>query len=694
MTTLKAQLIPLSITPGVQPNTDKTPLATPHFTAASKIRFRHGFPQKIGGWVSVILNYSATILGLARSLFSTIISTSVNTVIGTSSYLYYLSGTTLTNITPLQTTTTAIANSLANDYATLANNPITTVINSNTITIADTNASNYQSGDLFTLSGATATGGIAANTINAQHTIHTVAANSYTTIVGGSAATSSATGGGNAVVRATGLITATATAHGMSNGYRVKIAGATAVGGITAAQINLEWIIRGITANTFNFFTAGTATSSVSGGGGAGTTFAQQIAAGNVNQGFGTGYGCGLYGNGLYGTALVSVANPQYPQIWFMDRFGANIIMTPGNQSGVYTWAGATATAPTLISNAPTTVNYAFVSDNILVTFGNTSPNRIFASDQGDDTKWTSSTTNQVFDYTINGASRLLTHIPVAGVNLIFTEHQTYLFQYIGLPLIWNIKLLEPNIGIISPMARCSANGTAYWMDTNNFYMWAGGNVMTIPANTQEQSTILNYVYGNINRGQQWKCFSWFNEQFLEVWFHYPSASSNECDRLARYHIVDQTWVPDTFDRVCAEYPNLPLDYPRLISSGGVVYQHEQGNDADGSAMSWNLTSNLRGGSNIMQRELGLPPKEISVLSGFIPDSIQTGNINVEIQAKRFPQSASNTYDINYTVTPTTEFISTEIGGRFWQYIWSGNSIGQQFIGGQWSEYVQPGSMQ
>ena len=90
----------------------------------------------------------------------------------------------------------------------------------------------------------------------------------------------------------------------------------------------------------------------------------------------------------------------------------------------------------------------------------------------------------------------------------------------------------------------------------------------------------------------------------------------------------------------------------------------------------------------------GMTPKEISLLSGFVPDSAQTGNINVEIVAKRFPQSSVNTYDENYTVTPTTEFVSTEIGGRFWQYTLSGSSLGQQFRSGQWMEYVQPGSLQ
>lgn len=699
MTTTKSQLVPLIITPGVQPSTDKTALATEHYTQADKIRFRFGFPQKIGGWISSQFNYGNTITGLARSLFGIILTSTVSTLIGTNSKLYSLITSTLTNITPLVASTTAIANSLATDFGTLANNPITTVNGSSIITVADTNAANYTSGDTVILSGATTTNGITNTIINTSHIIHTVGVNIYTIVTSGTA-TSSGSGGGNAVVRTTGRITATATAHGFSNGQRVKIASATTSGGVTAAQINMEFIIRNVATNTFDFMTAGTATSSVSGAGGAGTTYQGEIAAGAVNQSIGQGYGMGLYGIGLYGTALLSSSGLiSYPQIWFFDRFGNNVIMTAGNQTGVYSWAGSTTTAPALITNAPIAVNYAFVSNNILVTFGaGGTVNRIFTSDQANMTQWTASSSNQVFDYTVAGASQLLSHVAVANVNLIFSEHQTYLFQYTGFTAgaanaIWNVQLLENNIGIVGPMARCAVQGTAYWMDVNNFYMWAGGNVQIIPANTQEQSTIHNYVFSNINYGQSAKFFAWYNEKFNEVWFHYCSAGANEPDSVARVNIVEQHWTPDTFDRTCAEYPNLVYGYPRLISSGGILYQHEKGTDADGSPMSWSLTSNLRGGSNLAQRAAGISPREISLITGFVSDSIQTGNINVELIAKRFPQSAINTYDKNFTVTPTTEFITCEVGGRFWQYKLSGNTLGQEWIAGQWSEFVQPGSL-
>lgn len=706
MTTTKSQLLPMQIAPGVQPSTDKTNFATQHYTQADKIRFRFGFPQKIGGWVSILFTYSATIAGYARSLFSCILSTAVDTVIGTNEYLYCLLGSQLTNITPFSTSTVAIANSLSTDYITLdedfGNGPFLlhpiAGIGTQIFVSSAANLPAYPSGASITISGVTTTiGGVADTYFNGVQIIYNSIVGQYSFVIS-AIGTNGATGGGASVINASGKITVTATAHGMSNGQRVKITGAGNTGGISSTLINDEFVIFNVTANTFDIMTNGTATSAVTAAGGSGTTYAPQLATGNQNQSVGQGYGMGLYGQGLYGTALQAAGNTfAYPRIWFFDRFGVYIVMTAGNQTGVYSWAGASTTAPVLIANAPTAVNYAFVSNNILVTFGNGGVvNEIFASDQANMTQWTSSSTNQVFQDTVNGAGQLKSHVPVQSVNLIFTDHQTYLFQYIGLPLIWNIQLLENNIGLIAPMARVAVLGTAYWMDFNGFFMWAGGNITPMPSNLpgEDYSTILNYVFGNINNGQASKCFAWYNEQFNEIWFHYPSASSQECNMVARYHVIDQTWVPDTFDRICAEYPNLTLAYPRLISSGGTMYAHEQGTDADGSPMPWSLTTNLRGGSNILQRAYGIPPTTNSLLTGFVPDSVQTGDINVEIIGQRYPQSSVPMYDENFTVTPTTEFVTTEIGARLWKYKISGDALGQEFIAGQWSEFVQPGSPQ
>lgn len=699
MTTTNSNLIPIQIMPGVQPSSDKTAFATPHYTMSDKIRFRFGFPQKIGGWYSILFNNGDEITGVARSIFSAILSTAINTLIGTNTRLYSLIGSNLINITPLQTATVALATDpLSTDYGTLAANTLATVAGSSVITITDNHSFAYKVGDPVTLSGATGFNGITTGQINSAHAIQSIGFGNYTIVTAG-LATATGSGGGASVLRRTGLITVSAVAHGMTEGDRVKIAGAATIGGVTGTEINMEFVIRDVFPDLFFVMTQGVATSSVSSGGGASVTIQPQIPMGAENESFGQGYGMGLYGVGLYGTALISNSGLSYPRIWFMDRFGTDIIMTPGNQGGLYGWDGADIIAPALVANAPTAINYAFVSNNIVVTFGAGGVvNRIFACDQGNMTQWTSSSSNQVFDDTVVGAGAFKSHVPVSGANLIFTDRQTYLFAYTGYTAgiangIWDIQQLENNIGIIAPMARCSVMGVAYWMGQNNFHMWTGGNVSIIPANDQEQSTILNYVFLSINRAQSAKCFAWYNEQFDEIWFHYPSAFSNECDSVARLNRTDLTWVPDTFDRTAAEYPNLTLGYPRLTSSDSVFYAHEQGNDADGVSMPWMLATNLRGG-DFARNAAGAASRKTYMLTGFVPDSLQSGDISVEIIGKLYPQSSKNAFDEGYTVSPDTDFITTQAGARLWQYILRGDESGQNWTGGQWHEFVKESSPQ
>lgn len=670
--------------PGV--DTDRTALVTEHWTAADKIRFVDGYPQKIGGWESKEFDNSNTIGGVVRSIYSLLFSSKVRTIFGTHTRMYSLAGSELINVTPLSTSATAAANSLATDYNSLTTDPIATTDGSTTLTITFASAEQYDAGDTVTLSGASATNGVPAGEINTSHIVRSVPSSSTFTISVSTAATSTGSGGGGSVVLASGLISVTKTAHGLTDGDRVNMDSAADTGGVTAAQINVEHIIRTTaSANIFNIMTAGTATSSVSSGGGASTQYYEQIAAGDQNETTGQGYGMGKFGVGLYGTALPSSSGRNYVRTWFMDKYGSALIATAGNQTGVYTWDGDTSAAPTLVSNAPTAVNYAFVSDNILVTFGASgTENKIFASDLNDITQWTASSTNSVYENNLEGYGRLISHVSVPGNNLIFTERSCHTFRKIDLRAgVWELKLKDPKVGIISAMARVAVDGVAYWMGQRNFYMWRGGKVDVIPSNNPrvKQSTILRYVFDDLNTSQKSKIFAWHNEKYDEIWWHYPSSTSNEPDRVARFSLRDYTWVTDTMDRTAAEYPRTLQVYPKLADSSSVIYDHETGADDDDTALAFSLTSNYK-----------VAGKNNGVISSFVPDSNQSGDINVNITGRSYPQSSSTTFNKDYAVDSTTERVAAKISGRLWQYTISGEELAQTFEMGDWYEFLQQGS--
>ena len=89
-----------------------------------KIRFRSGYPQKIGGW----LRYGLfTVVGVCRQVFNWITTSSDNYLaLGTSKKLYLESGQNLYDITPIRQTF----------ITPTTNNCFTTVNGSKTVTVA------------------------------------------------------------------------------------------------------------------------------------------------------------------------------------------------------------------------------------------------------------------------------------------------------------------------------------------------------------------------------------------------------------------------------------------------------------------------------------------------------------------------------------------------------------------------------
>jgi len=132
--------------------------------ASQLVRFRQGFPEKIGGWYPQSFN---TFLGICRSLFnwSALDGTSLIGV-GTNLKFYINRGGQFYDITPIRSTTTLT-------------NPFTATLSSSTITVAAT-AHGAVVGDFVTFSGATGLGGnITAAVLNQQYQITAVTVNTF-----------------------------------------------------------------------------------------------------------------------------------------------------------------------------------------------------------------------------------------------------------------------------------------------------------------------------------------------------------------------------------------------------------------------------------------------------------------------------------------------------------------------------------
>ena len=152
-----------------------------------KIRFRLGFPEKIGGWLKYSVN---TFQGAARALHNWIALDGSNFLgIGTHLKYYIEEGGGFNDITPLRSTTAA------GDVTFAATN------GSTTITVSDTNPGAVLN-DFVEFSGAATLGGnITAAILNAEHKVTAVVSSSQYQIVVSATANGSDTGnGGSSVV--------------------------------------------------------------------------------------------------------------------------------------------------------------------------------------------------------------------------------------------------------------------------------------------------------------------------------------------------------------------------------------------------------------------------------------------------------------------------------------------------------------
>lgn len=132
-----------------------------------KVRFRFGFPEKIGGWAPESYN---TFFGVCRSLFNWITLRGFNLLgVGTNFKFYIESGGSYYDVTPIRETNTNPSNQIT----------LTIQSGAPTMTIVDANAEALQAGDIIKISGAVDLGSsgtnITASVLNQEYLIAFIA---------------------------------------------------------------------------------------------------------------------------------------------------------------------------------------------------------------------------------------------------------------------------------------------------------------------------------------------------------------------------------------------------------------------------------------------------------------------------------------------------------------------------------------
>lgn len=484
----------LTFKPGI--NRDQTNYANEGgWYSCDKIRFRSGFPQKIGGWQRYGL---FTMEGICRQMFNYITTGSDNILsLGTSKKVYLETGTTnLIDITPLRAT---ISSPTTNNCVDVTNG--SRVVNINIV------AHGSNTGDFVTLSGIVGSGspanigGIPVSELNANHAITRVDPDNFTITVATAATSTVLNAGGTAITAAFEIPIGNDVAT-YGYGWGAGAWGRLTWGSGSVVPVVLpqrDWwfdqfdndLVMNIRNGAIYYWTydpaiSGRATPLA-------TTTINGIAPADVpteamqvlisqNDKHLLAFGCTPYGGGAFDPLLIRWATQNQPNVW-----------TP------------------------------------LVT-------------------------NSAGFLRVSRGSKIVRAIATRQEILVFTEGTLNSLQFLGTTDVFGLQELSDNISIISPRAVVTVNNTAYWMGQDKFYAYSG-RVETLPTSLRNHVfNDINYdqadqIVSGTNEG--WNEVWWFypsaNSNVNDKYVIY-----NYLERIWYYGTIHRTaWL----DSSLREYP-------------------------------------------------------------------------------------------------------------------------------------------
>ena len=375
-----------------------------------KIRFRFGFPEKIGGWQRTS---DDQYLGTARALhpFTDLDGTNFLGV-GTNFKYYILEGTTYNDITPVRATFTSAD----------TDNCFETTDTSTTVTVNLT-GHGATDGDFVTFSGATAVGGVPADDLNKEHQLTFIDSDTFTIEVDTAATSTVAAGGGTGITAV----------FQVNTGLNIVIPGTGWGAGTWSRGTWGSPASTGVVTDQIRIWTH--------------DNFGEDLLI-NVRDG-------DIY---YWDSSASSVGN-------FLP---AEKLSTLTGADGY----APTVARKVLVSDRDRHV-IAFGADPV-DDLGTQDPLLIRFSNQEDPLTWFPTATNTAGDLRIGSGSKIVTAVETRQQILVFTDESVHAMQFLGPPFTFGINQISENTTIAGSMAAVAVDDTVFWMGAEEFYVYSG----------------------------------------------------------------------------------------------------------------------------------------------------------------------------------------------------------------------------
>ena len=415
------------------------------------MRFRKGFPEKIGGWEKYLPD---SFEGTGRKLHGWVTLDGTRLLgLGTRFKLYAQSGDNYVDITPIRKTST---------------NSITFAATNGSSVITATDSSHGANlNDFVTISGAVSLGGVVtAAVLNQEYQITSVpTASTYTftakdtsgdTVV----ANSSDSGNGGS---------------GVDGAYQINV-------GLDVFVDGTGWSVNGWGSGTFGSTSALTANN--------------QLRLWSLDN-FGEDLISNVRAGGIFYWDYTNVSNRP---VALSDIAGANFAPTVGLQVLV---SDIDRHVIVLGADPIEGGSRSEEIDPMLVAF----------SDQGNPLQWEPLSTNTAGSLRCSAGSQIIGGLRARQETLIWTDVAMYSLQFVGPPLTFGLNLVNEGVSLIGPNAVINTPSGIFWMDKKGFYSY-GGAVAPLPCSVDfyvfsdinEQQSF--QVFGFLNK--QFDEVGWF----------------------------------------------------------------------------------------------------------------------------------------------------------------------------------------
>tara|TARA_R110002167_G_scaffold328887_1_gene535455 strand:- start:562 stop:2502 length:1941 start_codon:yes stop_codon:yes gene_type:complete len=572
---------------------------------SDKVRFQKGYPEKIGGWQKRGVEF---FLGTCRALHPWVTLNRDQFIgLGTTEKYYIGEGGAYNDITPIREQTAAGAVTFA------ATN------GSSTLVVSDT-AHGAVVGDFVTFSGASTLGGVITPAVLNQEYQITLVVN--------------------------------------ANSYQIV----TRTGGTGITQAT--YVDTSVTPNVTRNVDPVPANGSDTGNGGTSIVGNYQINIGLNTTVRASGWGAGTWSRAGWGEASTDLIVTNTLRLWSHDNFGEDLLINV-RDGGLYYWDssnGLGARAVSLVSlNAtgkiPTVAKQVMVSDRDrhVIAFGcdpETTPGvqdplTIRFSTQESVSQWGAEATNTAGELRLGSGSEIVAAVETRQQILVLTDTTLYAMQFLGPPFTFGVTAISENITVASPNAVIAVDDNVYWMGRSEFYVYSGA-VQRLPC------MVRDYVFSDINENQLEKINGALNTEHSEVWWFYPSASSDEVDKYVVYNYSEQVWYYGILGRTAWMDRGI-FDFPIAANVDGYLYEHEFGFN-DGTTNPASAIDSYIQSSPI---DIG-DGEQFMFINKMIPD-VDFRNSTATLPEVDLTIDMKNVPDGTYTQESTKGFVSTKV---------------------------------